>query len=266
MVLGASPVRLSKPTGVLVPPTRRLLAVLALVPLAVTACSGQEGAEVELFAAASLGVAGDALIAEYQQAHPEINIKATYAGSAQLVTHLQEGATPDLLITADTVSMDRAREVAPQELTGEPTLLASNTLVLATAPGNPAGVDSLEDLGQDGVITALCAPEVPCGRLAAAELDRAQLVPSSATQENSVSAVTTKLATGQADAGFIYTTDAATLEGVQVIPLPEVEPNSYPLALTQRGRGNPAAMDFSTWLLESEQARDILTRHGFTTP
>lgn len=254
------------------PRIRSTVGALVCLTLPLTACTStpdEAGAAhntVEVFAAASLGQVGEELIAAYRAEHPDAEIIATYAGSSQLVTQLGEGVSADLLITADTATMSTAQTSIDALAEASPQIIASNQLVLATAPGNPATVGSVNDLASPGVITALCAPQVPCGRLAQQELTQAGITPAKATEEASVSAVATKIASGQADAGFIYSTDAKALsasQNITVIELPGLEPNSYPMALTEAGQANPTARDFATWLAESEQAATILARYGF---
>lgn len=251
---------------------RRLSTLLVPLLLGLTACGGVatspqgQDAEVQLFAAASLGAVGDELIAAYRQENPQVSITATYAGSSQLVTQMVEGATPDLLITADSTTMNQALEKVEELATATPETIATNALVLATAPGNPAAIDSLDDLAAPGVLTAICAEQVPCGRLAHQELTRQGVELATSTEEANVSAVSTKVATGQVDAGFIYSTDATAIsatEDITVIDLPDLERNAYPLALTATGQAKASAQDFANWLATSEKAAQILTAYGF---
>ncbi len=251
---------------------RRLSTLLVPLLLGLTACGGAasspqgQDAEVRLFAAASLGAVGDELIAAYRQENPQVSITATYAGSSQLVTQMVEGTTPDLLITADSTTMDQALEKVEELAAATPETIATNALVLATAPGNPAAIDSLDDLAAPGVLTAICAEQVPCGRLAHQELTRQGVEPATSTEEANVSAVATKVATGQVDAGFIYSTDATAIsatDDITVITLPQVERNAYPLALTSSGQGKESAQNFANWLTTSGAAAQILTDYGF---
>lgn len=251
---------------------RRLSTLLVPLLLGLTACGGAasspqgQDAEVQLFAAASLGAVGDELIAAYRQENPQVSITATYAGSSQLVTQMVEGATPDLLITADSTTMNQALEKVEELADSTPETIATNALVLATAPGNPAAIDSLDDLAAPGVLTAICAEQVPCGRLAHQELTRQGVELATSTEEANVSAVATKVATGQVDAGFIYSTDATAIsatDDITVVSLPEVERNAYPLALTGSGQGKESAQNFANWLTTSDVAAQILADYGF---
>ena len=75
--------------------------------------------------------------------------------------------------------------------------------------------------------------------------------------------------TGNADAGFIYTTDlaAAKKKGVNLgsVELTDVERNEYPAALSKTGSSSETAKKFNEWLKNSDEAKKILTEYGFNT-
>lgn len=219
-----------------------------------------KGDAVTVFAPASLNAAGDQLVAAFEATH-DVDITINYAGSSTLVRQLADGAQADVLVTADEETMHAAQQEVPG-LSPDTSLIASNYLVLATAPGNPQNIDAITDLADDQVLTGLCASDVPCGRLAHGALDTAGITPARQAEETSVSKVVAKLATGEIDAGFIYTTDAQHLEGVTILELPSTSDNHYPLALTSAGKTNPAAADFAHWL-RGQDAQSILADYGF---
>lgn len=268
-------------TSPLLKNSRLLAGATAVTVLGVSACGGPAGHEnqpdagiqqtttVEVFAAASLNNAGAELEATYEKANPGVDISFNFAGSSKLVQQIQEGATPDMLITADAATMNGALENAKELKGASIEVIATNALVLATANGNPADISTLDDLTRQGVITALCAAEVPCGKLAHQELESKNIEPATMTEEANVTDVSAKVATGEADAGFIYTTGAASIkkqdQDITVIELPGLERNAYPLAVTKSGSGNDAAKSFADWLANSDEASAILTDYGFTT-
>lgn len=258
--------------------TSPLFAGFSLVlACALTGCGSQTAGEdvgaqeqtLEVFAAASLtGVSGE-LEAAFEEEHPGIDLTFNLTGSSKLVQQMQEGASPDVLITADETTMQQALETVAGLGDATPTVIAHNTLVLATADGNPADIKTVVDLNRQGTITAICAAEVPCGSLAHRALEEQNIIPAALTEEANVSAVATKVATGEADAGFTYTTDAASLQAqgqsITVIDLPGVPANDYPMALTEQGSAKTAAHDFADWM-NQDRAKGILSAHGFSTP
>lgn len=232
----------------------RKAAVIAAAFLVSSCGAGQQ--EAVVFAASSLNGVGEELEEAFELANPGTEITMSYAGSAELVRHLAAGAPADVLITADEISAEQSGLDARPVATGR--------LVLALAHGNPAGLTDPRDLGSARL--ALCAPEVPCGRLTRQFLEgpaagqEPALEPS---MESSVTDVATKVTTGAVDAGFIYEANAKAL-GLTYLPLDGVAANVYPAALTSRGADNDAAQAFYHWLTGPE-AQEIFTRHGFET-
>lgn len=217
-------------------------------------------APIIVFAAASLNAAGDELEKKYEETH-NVDVQINYAGSSTLVRQLADGAPADVLITADAAAMEKAHSEV-DSLEKDTEVIATNQLVLVTAPGNPKNIQSIQDLQREDVVTGICASDVPCGRLATTALDKAGATVSTRSEEISVSKVATKLSNGEVDAGFVYTTDARNIKDARVIELADVPPNEYPLALTSQGELNSAATDFAQWL-NSAEAQSVLEEYGF---
>ncbi len=156
-------------------------------------------------------------------------VTTVIAGSSALVAQLAAGAEADVLMTANAATMERA--VSEGSVRGEPVLMAVNTLVLATAAGNPGGVTGLADLARGDLLIGLCAVEVPCGALAQRALSEAHVAPSADTLEPSVRALVAKISLGELDAGLVYATDARTA-GLATIDVPELHDhrNGYYIA------------------------------------
>lgn len=224
--------------------------------------------KIQVFAAASLNNAGADLEKAYEAANPGVDITFVYEGSAKLVTQIEQGATPDMLITADTKNMDKAKKLN-EFSNSETNVLVTNKLVLVTAEGNPGKINSLDDLKTTEGVVAVCKEDVPCGTIAHQELKKHDITLKNATTESKVTDVATKVSTGNADAGFIYTTDlaAAKKKGANLgsIELTDVEPNEYPAALSKTGSSSEAAKKFNEWLKTSDEAKKILSDYGFNT-
>lgn len=247
------------------------LSVAAAGALLLAGCGGSSGDSgsdnsdtVTVFAAASLNKAGDELASKYKEDHPETDIKWNYAGSSKLVQQIDQGASADMFISADQQNMDKALALDAFKDSQDTSVIATNTLQLVTAPGNPGDIHSIQDAS--GKPVAVCAPEVPCGTLAQQALDAASVELDDASQEANVSAVSTKISQGEVDAGFVYSTDALNMkknsEDVEAIDLKGIEKNKYPAAITDSGSKNDGAKDFYKWL-ESDDAKKILKKYGF---
>lgn len=180
-----------------------------------------------------------------------------FAGSQAIVAQVADGAPADVVLTADRVSFDAVRAAGadfPTEL-----FFAENHLVLAVADGNPGGVDELADLEDDSLLIGQCAEVVPCGRLALTVLDAYGVDARLDTEETSVRALTTKLATGELDAGLIYHSDAIA-GGLTIIDVPGIDAftNTYWGTATDDGE---AVLSF----LATDEAQAILAAAGFRT-
>ncbi|MFF9481938.1 molybdate ABC transporter substrate-binding protein [Streptomyces sp. NPDC014733] len=247
-----------------------LVTAALLVPLA--ACGNDKGkgtedgaakTELTVLAAASLTDVFKTAGAAYEQAHPGTTVHFSFAGSQELAAQVRQGAPADALVTADTKTMDGLRAD-----TGKPTVIAKNRLVIAVGKGNPKKIHELKDLTGSGVKVVLAAAEVPVGRYSEQVLGKQHLAVRPVSQEPNVRAVLSKVELGEADAGIVYRTDAATAPGkVDAIALPDAQNAvaDYPAATLKSSQHTAGAAAFVKWLAGPE-ARQILRKAGFQQP
>jgi len=242
-----------------------LLATLAL--LGAAACSdADDSPTLTVYAAASLQAPLDELVEDFERSHDGVEVVVSYAGSSDLVAQLGQGAQADVLATADTATMDRA--VAEDLVAGAPQVFATNTLTIAVPPGNPGGVTDLDDLARDDLSVVVCAPQVPCGAATRRLADLAGVRLSPDSEEQSVTDVLGKVASGEADAGLVYVTDVrAAGDRVEEVEVPEGRRvvNDYPVAVLADAREDDLAADLVD-LLTGPTGRQTLERAGFGPP
>ncbi len=236
------------------------LAVIAFLGSALFGgCAAPE--TVTILAAASLSEVMPELVALGEDEHgTHRSYEVSYAGSSQLVQQLNGGASADVVVLAGEGPLSA---LDPALGLSEPTIIATNSLALVTAPGNPAQIHNLNDTGASGVKLVVCAPPVPCGSAAAELFDQANLTPRIASYEPDVRATAAKVASGEADAGIVYVTDAAHAElptaelpqGIDVI-------NRYPLL---HDRDNPRGEEFLS-VVQSRSGQQVLDAAGFGIP
>lgn len=234
-------------------------------------------------AAASLTDVMDALLEAYRDVEPGVEIVPNHGSSAQLVQQVIAGASVDVLLAADETAV---RPLIEAGLAEEATLVASNELTLVVPSGNPAGIHRLSDLAGADARVSLCAPSVPCGRSAAAVLDAADVRLLAPSEENDVRAVLSKVAVGEADAGFVYRTDVrAAGNAVDEVPIDATgsnqqgsnqpganQPgqkrqgaNQYPVLVLTDSSSPDEARAFRDWLL-SPPAQALFAAAGFGPP
>ena len=153
-------------------------------------------------------------------------------------------------------------------MTATPADFATNTLMIAVPPGNPAGVASLADLTADDLNLVVCAPEVPCGAAAERVETTAGLTFSPVSEEQSVTDVLNKVITGEADAGLVYVTDVrAAGDQVEGIEFPESDGavNVYPVAALGDSAQPELAQEFVEAVLGPD-GQQVLADAGFAAP
>ena len=248
---------------------RHLAALVLVLPLA--ACGGGDDgegadstdrAELTVLAAASLtDVFGD-LATDFEEEH-DADVTFSFGSSTVLAEQVADGAPGDVLATADETSMGLAEDAG---VTGEVETFATNVLTIVVPAGNPAGIESLDDLA--GSTWVRCADEVPCGKVAAAVLDANGITAEPASLEEDVRATLDKVVSGEADAGLVYATDAVSAAGdVEAVAIPgaEDEPTSYLAATLEQSEYPDLAADWVAWVT-SQEGRAVLTDAGFGVP
>lgn len=263
-------------------PRRRRGVALAAVPvLALAACgsadedpSGGGGdasdgdelsGELTVFAAASLNEVFEEISDLFTEENPAAEVTFSFAGSSDLVAQLDAGAPADVLATANESTMDDA--VANGSIEGEPEIFVENVLTLVTPAGNPAGVTGLDESLDDADLV-VCARQVPCGAATVTLAENLGVTLEPVSEENSVTDVLGKVTSGQADAGLVYATDAASAgDDVDVVEVEGAEDvvNRYPISVTS-GTEQAELADAFVELVLSDEAQAVLAEAGFTAP
>jgi molybdate transport system substrate-binding protein len=236
-----------------------------------TTVRGTAAEPVRVFAAASLTDAFKEIEAAFEKAHPDLGVDLNFAGSQVLRTQIEQGAAADVFASAD---LENARALKAAGALETWTVFARNALVVVV-PAREARVHELQDLARPGVRLVVAGPAVPVGRytrqviaqLGASGLHgadfRARVEGNVASEETNVRVVLAKVTMGEADAGFVYLTDAQAAGG-KVHTLAIADPYNvvaeYPIGVL--GQSTPRARAFVDFVVGAE-ARAILRKHGF---
>lgn len=244
--------------------------LLSLV-LALALPWGAAAQQITVSAAASLTDAMKELGPQFEASKPGAIVRFNFAASGALLQQISQGAPVDVFVSADQDTMNRGAE---QKLIDADTRknFVTNTLVLIEPAKDGPGLKTLQDLTGARVkrIAVGKTATVPAGRYTRQVLDSANLwaaLEPKMVQADSVRQVLDYVGRGEADAGFVYRTDAAVMGGKLKIVLapPGSAPVSYPIAVVAESRQKAVARDFIAFLF-TDAAQQTLVRYGFGKP
>jgi molybdate transport system substrate-binding protein len=234
-------------------------AVLAGVANAGPARSGTSTAGLTVLAASSL-----------TDVFPKIDAgnRYSFGGSDVLAAQIQQGAPADVFAAA---SPKYPEQLYQKGLVLKPVVFATNRLVLIVPTSNPAGISSVYDLCKSGVKIDIGDKAVPIGsytRQVLTTLGLQCVLSNVVSNEQNVRDILTKVSLGEADAGFVYVTDAKTVPGkVRTILLPGwAQPHvKYEIAVVKSSSKQAAAAAFIKKVL-ARQGQKLLLAAGFGGP
>jgi molybdate transport system substrate-binding protein len=222
--------------------------------------------EVTVSAAASLKDVLTRLRADYSKVRPGTGIRFNFGSSGTLQRQIEAGAPVDIFISAADKNMNAL--VATDEVDASSRrLLARGELVLIAPRGSK--LKSIVELRQAKVRTlALGGPGVPAGDYARQTLKALRLsetVSDKIVLGKDVRSVLTLVAAGNADAGFVYRTDALTSKQVRIVavaPPKSHSPVRYPMAIVTGAPNRAGANRFRDYLV-NPAAKRVLKQFGF---
>jgi molybdate transport system substrate-binding protein len=190
----------------------------------------------------------------------------SFGGSDALATQIEHGAPADVFASANS---SLPAKLHARGLVERPVAFTRNALVVVVPASNPAHITDVRDLTRRGVSVDVAAPSVPVGRDTQKVLARLglakQVNANVVSRETDVRSVLAKVSLGQADAGFVYATDArAVAKKVHVVRIPvSAQPNvTYSVAVVTRSTHQQAARAFIA-KLRSRLGQTLLARYGF---
>lgn len=240
-----------------------LTAVLVSILLAASTAGAST---VTVFAAASLTEAFRAISQDFEAAYPGTKVEFNFAGSTTLARQIVAGALADVFASADEESMRKA--AAAGGIAGAPQVFARDRLVIIVPRGNPKRVTGLADLARADMTVALAAPAVAVGRDAREAFGKVGVPAPAGRSATDAKAVVTRVATGEADAGVAYATDASAGEGkVDAVAIPDAQNVvvRYPIATLKAAPNAAGARAFVAYV-QSPSGQRVLEHAGFLAP
>ena len=240
---------------------RASLALVLCAVIAITAIAGQASArpnaQLTVYAAASL-----------TDVFPKIDSSQKYqfGGSNTLAAQITQGAPADVFASANTTL---PQQLFSKGLCSKPVVFTRNTLVVVVPKANPAKIRSIYNLTRPGVKLVVAGPGVPVGSYTLQILKNmnlsAPVLKNVVSRETDVREVLAKVALGEADAGFVYATDAKTVSGkVTVIKVPAwAQPKvQYGICVVSRSSNKADARAFINKVLSKAGQAQMLS-YGF---
>jgi molybdate transport system substrate-binding protein len=234
-----------------------VIVAAALVVSVVPSGSAQSSAQITVYAAASL-----------TNVFPQIDRGPRYSfgGSNTLAAQIQQGAPADVFASAN---MTLPAQLFAKGLCSKPVVFTRNTLVIVVPKSNPAKLRSIYDLTRKGVKLVIAGSGVPVGSYTLQVLRNmnlsAAVLANVVSRETDVREVLAKVALGEADAGFVYSTDAKTVPGkVAIVKVPAwAQPKvQYGACIVSRSQNKADAQAFINKLV-SKAGQATLISFGF---
>jgi len=262
---------------------RIVLPVALVMAVGLAACSKSSASppaspsstRLTVLGAASLTKVFPQIGALFSKSHPGVSFTYSFAGTDQLAAQIQEGAPADVFAGASTKYGDQLADggqIKPY------TIFCTNQLVLITPASNPAGITSPKDLATKPAKLVIGSETVPVGaytRTVLSNLDSVYgdgysdtVLSKVVSNEDSVTSIVTKVESGEADAGFVYITDAlAAGSQVNTITLPADAQAvaKYPAAAVSASTHGSVAQQFVDFLVTAP-AQALLQKAGFGAP
>ncbi|MEK5165012.1 molybdate ABC transporter substrate-binding protein [Paenibacillus sp. FSL R5-0527] len=223
--------------------------------------------ELLVSAAASLTESMDELKTIYEAAHNDVNLTFNYGASGTLQQQIEQGAPADLFLSAGKKQMDALLDKGLIDAKLSANLL-TNDLVLIVPENATVQINALEDLGQAGNIAIGTPESVPAGKYAQQTLTYYKLWDSlqpKLVMTKDVKQVLSYVETGNADAGFVYKTDAAVSAKVKIALTADPashDPIEYPAGVLTGSQHPDEAKAFYEFL-QSAEAMEVFKKYGF---
>lgn len=225
-----------------------------------------------VFAPAGLTEAVKQLAADFEKTHAGVRVELELGHSPAQREQLEQGATPDVFISASRKDMDAVAEkqlvVADQVRP-----FARNQLVVILPPDNPGKIETLADLARPGVQVLIAAADLPIGNATLTMLEKlnASIAPdfkervlaNVVSTELGVKPIVSKISLGEADAGVVYVSDAVAAPNLKTLEIPQ-EANVavvFTIAPVTAAAHPEEAADFVALVL-SPAGQNVLSAHG----
>ena len=250
--------------------TKKLKFVWLLLVL-LQASNAHAQTKITVSAAASLQNVLTKLGAQFEAKNRTSKVSFNFGSSGALQKQIENGAPVDVFISAAARNVD---ELQKQKLVDAKSkrIIARNGLVLIVASDSKLKLARFRDALSPRIKhLAIGGPEVPAGQRAQEVFEKLGIwtqIKSKAVRAKDVRAALAQVELGNAEAGVVYRSDAASSRRVRVVataPASMHKPIVYPAVTVSSSRNLQAARGFVRYLA-SPAAQKEFVRAGFRKP
>ena len=220
----------------------------------------QQPVELSVFAAASMTESLNEIAEMYKTVAPNVTLVYNFDSSGTLKTQIEEGADCDIFISAAQKQMNQLDITAKEEANPDKLdfvdsatrfNLVGNSVVMIVPEDSDKEISDFSDVTTDKVSLIALGKEA-----------------NKITFGSNVKEVLSQVAAGSVDCGVVYSTDAATAEGVKVVavaPEGSHQAITYPAAVMKNAGDKEAAQAFIEYL-KSDACSAVFEKIGFIIP
>jgi molybdate transport system substrate-binding protein len=253
-----------------------ILGLILAVTTAAWCASAKETIDLTIFCGAGLSGAFNEIGQLYQN-DSGIGVEFNFDGVPALRAQIEQGAYADLLACADLKHIN-ALKAEGYVNNSSLKIFAENKMAVVVPDDNPANISSLADLARPGIIILMGTKELPAGYYARQVLDklandsqygpdyRYKVMANIVSEETTVNRIVSKVALGEADAGFAFVSDVSPVMVGKVakISIPDrynviVD---FPIGVLKHSRHPREAQDF-IHLVMSPVGQAVLKKYEF---
>lgn len=254
---------------------RRILAFLTLTALMLCAYA-EEPKELTVFCGAGLTGALNEIGQIYENTS-DSGVDFNFDGVPALRAQIEQGAYADVIVSANLKHMDALKaEGYIDNNTVE--IFAGNKVAVIVPDDNPANITNLADLAKPGMKILIGTKELPAGDYARQVLDKLAadseygpayketVMANVVSEETTVNRIVSKVALGEADAGFAFVSDVSPqMVGKVTRIIVSDEYNvvgKFPIGVLKQSKYPQEAQSFVD-LVMSKEGQAILKKYGF---
>jgi len=216
-------------------------------------------------------------IAEIYENSSNVSIKFNFDGVPALRAQIEQGAYADVLVSANLKHMNALKSEGFIE-NQTVVIFVQNKVAVIVPNGNPANITGLKDLAVPGIKILMGTRELPAGDYALQVLEKMAanseygpafkdfVLANVVSLETTVNRVVSKVALGEADAGFAFISDVSPqmVGKVTKILIPDKYNviGDFPVGVLYQSKNKEDSQAFIDVIM-SDEGQAILEKYGF---